>query len=315
MSLPNELLDNIIYYTLPGALTDLAKTCERLQTLCEPFFERHHQLCAQFRNFQYMSRHMEDVDTQATASDLISFIANEPQVAGYIGRADLQYDTSCFNIQRTILFRPRPVPSIESGAPIVRLFAESRYLQRAGLDWREYYSHFAEDVENNRYSQHGCVFLLTLLRNVYSVTLPRDWSPNAAADKLLHTFSNAPGTSFTSSRFQNLVVLRACLTSASRNGNASLSWVAPFLTLRRLREIIITRGLAIGTSPVTMAFRDSPYVAETLQRADLQFCCIDTVGITDFLRNTPQLKTLIYSHDTLYAHLPQDWDVCGFITQ
>ena len=37
------------------------------------------------------------------------------------------------------------------------------------------------------------------------------------------------------------------------------------------------------------------------------------MGITDFLRNTPQLKTLIYSHDTLYAHLPQDWDICGFI--
>jgi hypothetical protein len=65
--------------------------------------------------------------------------------------------------------------------------------------------------------------------------------------------------------------------------------------------------------PRSLAFRDSHRIAETLQAAHLIFCCIDDVGIADFLRHAPSLKTLRYMHCTKNASPIQDWDICKFV--
>lgn len=66
-----------------------------------------------------------------------------------------------------------------------RLLAESPDLAEAGLDWKEYYTEIKEDLEAYRYSQYAATFLLTLLPNVETLTLPKCWKPLEATDKLL----------------------------------------------------------------------------------------------------------------------------------
>lgn len=52
---------------------------------------------------------------------------------------------------------------------------------------------------------------------------------------------------------------------------------------------------------------------KSLTTVDLVGCCIDEVGIADFLQNTTCLRTLRYSHVTKVHTGPQDWNVCKFI--
>ncbi len=75
---------------------------------------------------------------------------------------------------------------VECGGAVVRLLADSRDLAEAGLDWEEYNAKIEEDLEYHRYSQYAAAFLLTLLPNVETLTLPKCWKPNEATDKLIN---------------------------------------------------------------------------------------------------------------------------------
>ena len=74
---------------------------------------------------------------------------------------------------------------VECGGIVVRLLADSPDLAEAGLDWEEYYAKIEEDLEVSRYSQYAAAFLLTLLPNVETLTLPKCWKPLEATDKLI----------------------------------------------------------------------------------------------------------------------------------
>lgn len=65
---------------------------------------------------------------------------------------------------------------------------------------------------------------------------------------------------------------------------------------------------------MSVASKD-PYrcLGETLQTVYLEGCCIDEVGIADFLKHTPHLRTLEYSHSTSRVNSPQDWNICKFV--
>lgn len=53
---------------------------------------------------------------------------------------------------------------------------------------------------------------------------------------------------------------------------------------------------------------------KTLEVVHLVSCCIDEVGIADFLKHTTRLRTLRYSHSTKGNGGPQDWNICKFVT-
>lgn len=75
---------------------------------------------------------------------------------------------------------------LECGGAVVRLLAHSPDLAEAGLDWEEYYAKIEEDLEASRYSQYAAAFLLTVLPNVETLTLPKCWKPLEATDKLIN---------------------------------------------------------------------------------------------------------------------------------
>jgi hypothetical protein len=202
-NLPHELLDIIVDYFRPQIFENLVTTCKIIYTRCMSFIKRHNELRSRFRNFAY---HPPTRESLVAASDLINLIATDPIVARYIRNADLVEDSKLLPYQ---LYRgepPKSVPSIEEGGVIVQLFANSMYLRRVGLEWKEYYSTFAEDVRQTRYSQHGSAFLLTLLGDIQDLTIPRLWQPSAATNQLLDVLAEEAQQS----RFHFLKLLEHC---------------------------------------------------------------------------------------------------------
>jgi hypothetical protein len=236
---------------------------------------------------------------------MIMLIATEPVVAHYIRTASFEIDSMSLYRQR-----PKSVPSIHDGGAIVELFANSTYLKQANLDWKEYYTTFESDVREGRYSQHGAAFLLTLLPNIEKLIIPRSWKPNDTTDKLLDAVIDKAKQSTSSlasvTRFEGSV-------SLGTEERFDLRWASPFLALPQIRTFRGPSCLALEDIPRSLAFRDSHHIAETLQAAHLVSCCIDEVGIADFLKHTPSLKTLRYWHCTKNDSPIQDWDICKFV--
>jgi hypothetical protein len=312
-NLPNELLDMIVEFSLPQSFENLASTCKRIYGRCTPFIKRHNELRARFRNFVYYTHRRDNL---VAASDLINLIAADPNVAQYIRTADLLNDSQFLKHQRCYSGPDEPsksVPSIEDGGPIVQLFANSRYLRQARLDWKEYYSTFAEDVREMRYSQHGSVFLLTLLEDTEDLTIPCSWKPNAATNQLLNVLTKEATHSNSSSSGLRSVTSFHGRKTGLETGPWDLSSVGPFLTLPQLEFFSGSGSFLAEGNPRSHAFGGSSRMADTLEVAHLCGCCIDEVGIAEFLKHTPRLKSLIYSHNTQHEDLPPDWDICEFI--
>ncbi|KAF4625034.1 hypothetical protein G7Y89_g13135 [Cudoniella acicularis] len=301
--LPNELLDNIIKHTLPEGFESVALTCKRIYARCTIFIDRHHELRSRFQTFEYWLR-PRGLNLMS-ASDMLMLIAAEPVVARYIRTATFKIDSR--HLGRQV---PKSVPSIQDGGAVVELFAKSIYLKHANLDWKEYYMTFEEDVREGRYSQHGAAFLLTLLPNIEKLIIPRAWKPNDATDKLLDAVVDKAKQSTSSlaslTRFEGAVSLNI-------DERFDLRWAAPFLALPHMQSFRGPSCLAFEDIPRSLAFRDSHHVAEKLQAAHLISCCIDEVGIADFLKHTPSLKTLRYWHGTKIDSPIQDWDICKFV--
>jgi hypothetical protein len=309
-SLPPELLDLIIAHSLPRTFENLATVNKALYARCTPFLARHNALRSQYHSFAYDAH---TCDTPAAASDLLALIASNPLVARYIRSAILLDDSRFLAHLRARGHAPKAAPRIADGGAMVRLFAESTHLARAGLDWRDFYARFAADVAEMRYSQNGSVFLLTLLRDAESLVVPRDWEQDGATSRLLDVLvGEARGGRELASGLRCVSSVAGSL-SVSEREKCGLSWARPFLALPDLKSFSAPGSFAVGATPTSLAFGVSPRVADALEVAHLCGCCIDAAGISNFLKHTPRLKTLQYSHSTQHDHLPADWDICEFI--
>ncbi|KAI2469034.1 F-box domain protein [Annulohypoxylon bovei var. microspora] len=311
--LPTELLDEIISQVLPEGFESLALTCRGIYELCTPFIERHNQLRLEFQNFRYREQVVNGFEPARVAFDLITRIAVEPIVARYIKNANFDRDNYPPRLRRSPL-----VPDIHLSGPVVALFANSPYLKQAGLDWKEYYGQIKEDVERHpRYSQHLAAFILTLLPNLKALRLPKLWRPLEKPDKLLNAIvRETKRSTFPWDRPSLSQVTRFEISSFWDAGHRfELDRAVPFLALPHVRSFRSPCSVAIGNNSVPLASQ-YPYLCygETLETAHLEACCMDEIAIADFLKHTPRLKTLRYSYSTVLSNIPQDWDICKFVT-
>lgn len=306
--LPNEILELIIAESRPDGFEGLALTCWRLYTLSHPLIRRHKQLRRRFENFLYFYVHLGQ--SLVAASDIISLVAHEPVVARYIKSANLEADSEY--LARAMLFegKPKHVPSIDDGGPVVDLFANSTYLKQAGIDWREYYTTFETDVREQRYSQNGSAFLLTLLPRAQKLTMPHHWKSNVATDALLSSVVDRAKQSKLQHQKTSLASVTEIFTKPScQRLNAASKLVA----LPQVELYSWQSCYAVSNHPDTLGFAKVPYVAETLRTAVLDYCHIDHIGITSFLRCAPQLKTLRYTHHQYTGVTTHSWDICAFM--
>ena len=312
--LPTELLEIIITHVLPEGFESMAVTCKKIYAICIPFIQRHNDLRSRFDFFTYDESPNHPPPTIVSAGDLISYIAVEPLVARYVRSANLIYDTvrSCV-IPRGLSGR------VDCREDVIRLFANCPYLKQAGLDWREYLAKIGEELHRDRlpcYSQYAAAFLLTLLPNLERLTLPHYWKSFDATDKLIdavvhkakqsHSLCDRPSLA-------RITRLEQCLSSMASD-RVDLALATPFLALPRIRSFYGPSWVAMKDDYKSIALKDRPYgFGETLESVSFVACCVDEVGIADFLKDAKCLKRLTYSHSTKNDVPSRCWDICKFV--
>ena len=308
--LPTELLAQIIPHVIPEGLESLALTCRIIYELCAPFFERHNHLRSEFRRFKYREASADPLSSPIrTAFDLIVRIAIEPIVSRYIVDADFNRDS----------FPPRARPSQfvtnNQRDALATLLADSPYLPQACLDCEEFYTLIGEGLKH--YSQNAAVFILTLLPNVKTLRLPRLWTPTDKTEKLLEVIvreTKQPRLRLERPSLAQVTSFESFSVSGAGH-RFDLDKAIPFLALPHVQAFRGPASVAIGDASMALASRE-PYLCygETLEVAHLVSCCIDEVAIAEFLKHTPRLRTLKYSHCTRLDGEHQDWDICKFVT-
>ena len=313
IDLPIEVLEHIVRFTLPEGFEDAALTCKKLYSLCIPFIEKHNRLRSRFRHFSYYENTSEWVHTIRTAFDVITRIAVEPIVARYIQHADFAKDS------RFTRGRPRELlADVHSDGAVLKLFAHSAYLEKAGLDWQKFYDEVEKDLESIRYSQYAAAFLLTLLPNVKTIILPQQWVPSPATGKLIDVIAHEGNQSNPSEDWPSLVQLTAFTpyVSVVDSDWFDLEWVKSFLALPNLQTFCGTSCVAVGDNgPRSITSNPSlNSFGKALTSIDFTACCIDHVGITWFLQHIRDLKTFRYSHSTKIHYNTLEWSIGKFLT-
>ena len=295
-------------HVLPEGFESVAMTCRRVYALCAPFIEHHNKLRGQFRSFNYFRKGKHPDFVIGTGFDLLTRIAVEPIVARYIREADFTRDG---------IFRPcELVEDAQPDGPVGRLLAQSPYLKQAGFDWQQYFDKIKEEEGPfGRWSPHAAVFLLTLLPNVEMLTLPQRLESSESTDKLIDAIvckARRP-----SSLHYDQPSLARC-TAFHRSSSLDLDSAKPFLALPCVRSFHGTWCVAIKDNGRTSSLAQnwSYNFGQTLEVAYLGACYIDHVAIADFVKHTPRLRTLTYSHRSKGdpEGSPQDWDICKFAT-
>lgn len=303
-----KLLDKIITYLLPQDFKSIGLTSKTIHARCTALLAHHRALKLRFNDFEYYLRPRELV--LMSASDLITHIAASPVVARYIKSATFEMDSRH-------LFRklPKSVPPLDQGGPVIDLFANSVCLKDAGLDWKEYYAVFEADVKGRRYSQHGAAFLLTLLPSMERLVLPRAWKLNETTERLMEAVVERARKSRWC-KPASLAKLRRLETGVYHNPSDwfDLRWASQLLALPSIQSFRGPSCVALEDIPNRLGFGNSRYIAASLRSATLLSSCIDHVGIGDFLKHTPSLRILRYSHGTKTDIPSRAWDICKFIT-
>lgn len=325
----NEILDSIIISAIPEGFESLALTCKKFHALCTPFLSRHNLLRSHFYDFTYNEKIHDYTFLIRTAFDLIVRIAVEPIVARYILNADFSKD-SFFMKGRPREFNPDIRPEnfnidaqLDCNASVHDLLASSSYFKAAGLDWNEYWTAIDEDLENRGYSQHATAFLLTLLPNTKTLSLPRRWKALDATDRLVDAIISKARQPHLPANKPSLALVTSFRTSYSYGPRErmDLALATPFLALPSLRSF---HGLScVATTPSSSpdhnhtAISREPYHltfrSETLEAVHLNAGCIDAAGIATFLAHMPHLRSLRYSHCTKEG-TEEGWNICAFIT-
>ncbi|OKL57983.1 hypothetical protein UA08_06860 [Talaromyces atroroseus] len=311
--LPNELLREIIILSLPESFENLALTCKEIFALCSPFIAHHSKLRLHFRRFRYGYRPRMKADMLVTrpypllsAYMFIAQIAIDPVVARHVQEADLYADSQPNRYCEKSFQKLKADACCEE--KVMKLLADSSYLQEAGLDWREYYTTIKEDFYQRRYSQYAAAFLLTLLPNVKSFTLPWRWESLEATDKLI-----------------DAIILRARQASPP-HGRASIAQVtaftstrslhttAAFLSLPQVRHLKCSQGFRpVNSQADSLSAYQHPRPLEKIEEIALVHATFDEESMAAFLSHTPCLKSLHYAHSSVRPFVLQDWDFCGVI--
>lgn len=200
---------------------------------------------------------------------------------------------------------------------MLRLLADSPYLKQAGLDWQEFYAKVEEDLQAVRYSQHAASFLMTLLPNVETLTLPKRWRPLDATEKLVDAIVRKANQSHLPDYRPSLAQVTRFEPSVSLvpQDRFDLDWVNPFLALPHIVSFRGPSCVAIGDDGHKHIASSNPEAGfgKTLITVNLMACCIDEVGIADFLQQTTHLRTFRYSHVSKAHSGPREWNICKFI--
>lgn len=316
--LPNELLDKIIWHTLPEGFEGLAFTCKKFYALCTPFIENHNKLHSRFRSFTYFHEFKDprgEISIK-TAWDLIVRIASEPVIARYIEKVDLRRDSI------PVGNRPREyLPDILEpwrGEAVVKMLCDSPHLKKAGISWESFYAEIEEKLEVKQYSQNAAAFLLTLLPNVKELVLPPRWESNSSTQKLLYAIiveATQSHQAWDERSLARVTEFYASCHGAGQDRYHELHDLIPFVALPRMQSLSSFQCIATDDALSKNEFKDLYFnFRQNLEKVDLARCHIEDAALSNFLRHTPCLRTFKYSHQSKEDNNLKAWDIFKFVT-
>jgi len=310
LELADELLALIVDHTIPEGFESLCLSCRKFHTLCKPLLKHHNELRSHFRNFDYLLKDKYPSLTIRTPFELIARIAEEPVVARYIEHADFKADLRLpvggrLWIMERDGYRPETVRD---------LFASSKYL--SGTESQDYFEKYERGLEDNQYTQAASSFLLTLLPNVKTVVLPFRWTHDKETDKLFEAIvhhARQPNATSTNASLALVTTLKTGFSYAMRQGLV-LNKITPLLALPNIHTFHGPTSISDieAREPSSPRQPIPPPVGGTLEIAYLRGCNLDGPTMKYFLRYTPRLKTLVYSHSD--KQLSRVWDICDLVT-
>lgn len=248
--------------------------------------------------------------TACSAFNLIALIAVEPVIAHYIQEADFANDSLFTRSKDRVI-----ATNVDHDGAVIELLANSSYLKEAGFDWRTYWAAIEEDLDAGCYSQHAAAFALTLLPNVETFKLPRWWKPIAAADKLCDAVIHKARQPCLPYDRPSIAQVSEFEVSVRRTSELrfDISWAIPFLALPHVQSFCGLNCVGMGGHrSIVSKFLDSGFES-AVEVVDISHAFVDGAAIADFLKNTPRLRILAYSHKAGGNVGFQDWDLCQFI--
>ena len=296
MDLPVEILEIIIEFTMPDGFEKLTVTSRRLHALCSPLIKRHNLLRSHFRHFSF-KRNFRDPSFQImNLFDLLARIAAEPLVAHYIRQADFTDDGFFAYGQR-----PKSYPDVINLTNMARVFTHSSYLKEAGIDGEEYYADIEAELQTNKYSQHAAAFLLTLLPNLQTLTLPKLWiagsSTNQIVSTIVHRVQRGDELPGVSSSLKQMTRLESP-DSRETLDDLDVSVKASLLALSHVRSFCASEWYLQRSTDLY-----SLILGENLAAVYLTSCDVDEIAIYRFLKNMKSQGIPIFSRESKLSTL------------
>ncbi|KAI0435600.1 hypothetical protein F4803DRAFT_567523 [Xylaria telfairii] len=296
LTLPSELLDQIIWESIPEDFENLIASCRILYECGKPYVQQHEK---RKKRYKLMS-----IQGYFDASWLADF-AQEPIIPCYATTVDLRKENGI-------------------GHRVKTLIKQSPCLAFEGVDSDFWINMILSDLgDADNYCDHNLflgVFYLTLFPNVRTLTLP--WSTTGgipyhdrerAADQCEGVLNAIARESRSKHNRRALGKLRCLhyLLLPDYNVHQRLQFLLPLLTLPELEELYANSLTAISFH---QEFKWTHLkIHSNLRTIELMHCCMDAVGISELLAHTPNLTVFKYGHASKHHGMESYWDAGEFV--
>ena len=315
LGLPTELLDYIVELTLAngrcGGFQGIVRSCKTLYKVGESHAPRYKELC-QWQNLRI------GTSPNTTWPSVLQAVITEPILGAYVETLNLtECDSQCeWSEEMVDLLMGNDREKFR------QLLINSPWLALAGVnveDWETIMLMNGPDSSVD--GIYRTVFLLTLLPQLKTLTLPSRWSlvtkEGEDCMKVLNVLlENAHNPSSRPSlplgHLERLFSVEPIEYDTYPRGGFAV--VEPFMIMPSLKELWVSNLIAVDDGHTGIPFAwTSPNHLSNLQRVHLQGCCVDAGGIDELLSRMPSLQSLRHSHATKYHGCEHDWNAGAFV--
>lgn len=184
--LPFDVLHGIWQLASPYDFEACALTCKHLHASAQPLLQRHNALRKQYRSFRLPERNKWTGDASLepyTLPQLLCDIAADPVIAEYIVHVDLEHRESLSRVYEEetdwgVVVRAKVEAHSDALLQLMRAspyFAQLNVAPSRILDWFNCILLESVDFIDGQSIDFAAAFLLSLLPNLQSLALSRDW--------------------------------------------------------------------------------------------------------------------------------------------
>jgi hypothetical protein len=312
-SLPGELVDEIIQYTLPDGFESFVLSCKDIYRRArDGKIQRHNALRRRWK-----STHIAvNADTHGELFSLLYELALDSLSAKYIEYLDLWDPHGTSNGMWRDIREDQ-----EAMRRVMDMVLRSKVLLYLTELWHQMIS---EDQDSNDDGQPvAVVFLLSMLPNLRTLRLPQSWANLTGGVHGREVLEHAPLNWYRwleemvamNQHGQDVLSnLRTILPFMPEgyDSRSALDNIEQFMPLKNLTEMYLVSSISTEPDAYTgMPFNYRPRNinwTSHLTHVELAYSCIDADGVSAFLSNIHALEVFKYSHQTKWHGLGYDWN-------